>query len=167
MKRTFCLILATIIILTFSACLQNSDEDTVVFYYRTVQEDGIMPPSVLSTETRQYTDTRKDYFVLLQRYFNGPLNLDQESPFPAGTTVKRFAINKNRAYITLSDEAATLYGVDLNIACACLTRTIVEMTGAESIELSLESALISNEPYLILRYSDFSVTDGYAAYITE
>jgi hypothetical protein len=37
--------------------------------------------------------------------------------------------SKKRAYITLSDEFASLSGTELSVACACLTKTIEEMTG--------------------------------------
>lgn len=166
MKRAISLMIVCIIFLFHSACSAQK-ETYVTFYYKAATSDDSFPVSLIVSEERMHSVSRNDYSVLLQRYLAGPQDPRNESPFPAGTTLNRLTFSKKRAYITLSDEIASLSGTELSVACACLTKTIEEMTGVESVELSLVSSLINNDPYIILRSSDFAVLDDFSAYLTQ
>ena len=167
MKKALAVLLSVLILIPHCGCTLRQMQTSVTFYYQIKYDSKNAPTSGISSEQRECADIRNDQIKQLQRYLSGPEDPDLVSPFPAGTTIKSLNFGKGRAYITLSDHITQLHGVSLNIACACLVRTVEEMLGVNSVELRAESGMIDNEAFLILRSSDYEFTDEYADYISS
>lgn len=164
MNRLITLIMALLILITFVGCnsLQSKTDNNVTFYYRNVDIKHGAADGVIGSETRHAGEYRNDFEHLITIYLKGPRENDHTSPFPAGIYLKQFTLGSDRAYITLSSHMSLLSGLDLVIACACLTNTVLELTGVSSIEITAEDGTLDGNPYLIFNSKDFSYLDTYA-----
>lgn len=165
MKRIFTVFFCLLLLLPHCGCSRPTNQKFFNFYYQIKYDSVTAPISGISSETRDCTDIRDDRIKQLQRYLSGPEDAKLVSPFPEGITVISLTFGKGRAYITLSDHITQLQGLNLNIACACLVKTVAEMMNVTSVEIRAETGLIESEPFLILRSSDYEFTDGYADFV--
>ena len=81
----------------------------------------------------------------LDIYFKGPVSEDMISPFPAGTSVQAIQYTNSIPTLTLSGEYFSLMGIDLSVACCCLSKTVCEFTGRSSVILVDETESIRME----------------------
>lgn len=154
-------ILSIIILLLFlTGCASDSTVDVPVkfFYIHNELEFGT-ESGVIKETTREAKGHRDDYSYLISRYLEGPITYDCISPFPAGTTLKELNWNQNRVQIVLSPEITTLSGVDLIVACACLTRTVAGIIGVDTVQIRSSSGLINGEEMLTFHADSFLYLD--------
>ena len=140
MKRWFALIL--VVILCFSGCAleARSSDNAVTFYYlRTYSGSGtydsFFSSGVIGSETRTVPTHRQDLNYMLSLYFQGPSDPELESPFPVGCKVLEFQERDGQLTLTLSRMITAKNDMDLTIACACLAKTCMELTGANTIQV--------------------------------
>lgn len=164
MKRALALICTVILMFAASGCSTRSQlvTEPVNFYYRTVEIQYGEPDGVIIAEQRSQVEYAGDFEQLISVYLKGPREDNHISPFPAGIYLVQLILGADRVYIKLSSHLSMLTGADLMIACACLSKTILEMTGVASIEISVESGLLDNQSYLVFTEADFSFLDTYA-----
>ena len=72
---------------------------------------------------------------MLSLYFQGPSDPELESPFPVGCKVLEFQERDGQLTLTLSRMITAKNDMDLTIACACLAKTCMELTGANTIQV--------------------------------
>lgn len=160
MKRLICLItVALIFLLTGCTKAPDTDSNTVVFYYiyKEIEygtSSGVIRPSVVEVK-----EDFGNYEKLLAKYFNGPTNYDCISPFPAGITLEGLEIDRNKAQILLSPHLATISGSQLTVALACLTRTVIEMTDVQTVEIRIQDNQINGADSLTLSLNNFTYFD--------
>lgn len=109
--------------------------DPVNFYYCNKTISYSSPEAVISYEIREANGLRNSWVALLDFYLRGPSADHLYSPFPESVTVKAFTISNGQCTVTLSNEFSSLTGIDLTLACSCLSRTIMELTGVKNIEI--------------------------------
>lgn len=161
MRKLICIVIS-IVLLLFCAGCQDSPavtSDTVLFYYihnelEYGSASGVIVPTAV--DAKEYAN---NYRQLLEIYFRGPTNYDCISPFPAGIALKDFQIVSNKAQILLTPHMTTLSGSSLTVALACLTRTIIEMTGAQSVQIRVEDNQINGTDSLTLTQNSFIYWD--------
>lgn len=117
-------------------------------------ESGIIVPTV-----REIEGSADDYFNLVSQYLNGPTSYDCISPFPAGTTLEELNWDQNRVQIVLSPQITTLSGLDLMVACACLTKTVTELTGINTVQIRSSGGLLNGEQVITLNSDSFMLSD--------
>ena len=164
MKRILALVAAFVISLSLMSCGKGNDApgSTVVFYYKAVEVQYGSSDGVIVAETRNASEYQGNYEQLIEQYLKGPKEHDHISPYPAGIYLKEFILGAERAYITLSSHISMLSGLDLTIACACLTKTVLGLTGVSSIEITAENSTLDGQAYLIYTSKDFVYLDNYA-----
>lgn len=142
MKKWICLFLILSLLLPLFGCAQPTDgfENPISFYYRRKDVSFSTTDGVISADIREAGNM--DYISLLALYFRGPENSQLQRTFPEGTALKSIQIDGNHVFITLSDVFSTLTELDLSIACACLTRTVCEMTGTTQLTVRTENGLL-------------------------
>lgn len=164
MKKAMVFLLLFVIVLSHCACLfPTTDPHAVTFYYVKDNEkfDGI---SDIIVPFYPITEIPIDnYTELLKLYFNGPTNYSCYSPFPAGTTLEDLYITRSKAKLTLSPHFATISDVELTIACACLTRTVIGMTGVNSVQILVNGAQLCGEDSLTFNRNSFTYYDDLPA----
>ena len=160
MKRATILLLLFAILLSLTACQSPTEKNSLTFYYikNTENSDGIS--DIIVPFFPNINNTSYDYAELLNLYFNGPTNYSCYSPFPASTTLEELSVTQSKAKLTLSPQFATISGVELTIACACLTRTVIALTGVSSVQISVNGAQLCGEDSLTFNLKSFTYLDA-------
>ncbi len=78
----------------------------------------------------------------------GPKNEDLFSPFPAGVSLRRAVLEGGTLRLDLSEQYSALSGIDLTIANYCLTLTLCQIEGVESVHVTVEGREL---PYFAAR----------------
>lgn len=158
MKRMICFIMIVSTLFLFSSCELSSQpaEDSVIFYYRSPKTEFGSQAELIIGEVRDAKGHTEDYSFLIEQYFNGPRTYDCISPFPAGTTLEELSFDSSKAYIVLTSQIATLSGSELMLACACLTKTVLEITGVDSVQISSSNGTLNAMESITLSADSFT-----------
>ena len=149
-KRIICLALLFSLCLSLPACHQQEEKIQVPvnFYYPRTDTnfgtaDSLISP--ITAEGRNFTD---DPIGLLNFYLQGQTGDNRRSPFPADTQILSMEQINGIVRITLSSHFATLTGLELTIACACLTLTVLDLTGGNSLRISVPGTTLNGAEYI-------------------
>ena len=124
----------------------------VKYYYPNAAISYGKENGLISYETREGKDKTTE--AVIQNYLTGPQSSDYTNPFPSNTVLISYQMQNSTASVVLSDGYASLSGLDLSIANTCLSMTIFELTGAISVTIQCESALLDgNETVELNQYS--------------
>ncbi len=147
MKRYLCILFLFFYLLTMPGCSQNSDEITtpVNFYYRNAVIEFNGNDSVISAEIRDSEICSGDLQALISLYLAGPLSDAYISPFPQNVQVVNLSVDGDAVHIVLSDSFAQLKDMDLTLACACLARTIMDLTACNAVNISAAGTLLGGK----------------------
>ncbi len=161
MKRIMYLLLILVVVFTLSCCGNKPAEPIkpVNFYYRTVTTTYGADATIITAEARESQGYEDNYQYLIEQYLNGPRTYDCISPFPAGTTMEEFSISSSKVQIMLSTHMSLLSGAELMLACACLTRTVCELTGINTVQISSDGGMLNNEESITLTNNSFTYLD--------
>ena len=161
MKKLLCSFMILALSLSFSACSSPKDkiQEPVFFYYRQLELNYGTTPSVVDKEAREAAGHRQDYSYLLSVYLKGPENFSLYNPFPSKTFLRSFVLQDSTAFVQLSSSFASLTGLDLTLACACITLTVCEMTGAQQVNISAEDTLLDGNPQITMTPDSFLMMD--------
>ena len=105
------------------------------------------------------------YSALSDRF--APLPLDCEpfggsggDPFPEGVRLLSWEVEEGRLHLDLSEQYGGLSGVDLTVADACLTLTLCQVEGVESVYVTVEGREIPYRRVQQLGPDGLLLTDG-------
>ena len=161
MKRLLCLTLVIATLFMFSGCQNDNKppQSTVTVYYKAANitfltQDGVVAPYDLDA-----TGHETDNSFLLNAYLTGQVPDGFVATFPAGTTLKSLNLDGLTAKIVLDDAFATLKGLDLSIACACLTRTVISLTGCHEVIISAETTQLDGKNFITLTQDSYLLLD--------
>lgn len=135
MKRILIsLIVATILL---SGCNTTAEKvnDPVNFYYCTKSIAYNSADGVISHEVREAAELRDEHMDLLHVYLQGPTSEHLASPFPNDTDIMSVEVLNGVCSVTLTEHFAVLTGIDLTVACTCLSMTVMELTGTQIVEI--------------------------------
>ena len=145
MKRFLALMLTAASILSLCACSKApSYERPVSFYYPVSEMQYDATGSAISPEVREGKDLTS-LESTLELYLNGPQDSAYTDPFPQGLRIQDIDSIESTLYLTFSDELGKLSGMDLTVACCCITLTCLELTNASNIFIQAESVLLGGE----------------------
>lgn len=137
MKRNVYFILAVLLMLSFPGCSgkDNTIERPADFYYCTSSISFDTALGVIASETREIAILEQDLTALINHYLCGPKASNLTSPFPSGSAV--LWINQSDSEITLvmNQQFTQLTGLNLSLACSCLSKTIFSFSDVESITI--------------------------------
>ena len=161
MKKMLCVIISFALSYTLISCdsSKESIQEPVDFYYCQLEMDYGIESQAISKEVRDAKDRRQDYSHLLSLYFKGPESYSLYNPFPRNLSLLSFSLQDGTAAVHLSASFATLTGLDLSLACACLTMTVCEMTGAQQVTVSAADSLLDGNPQITLSPEDVLLLD--------
>ena len=162
MKRTFVIIIALLTILALAGCTQPVPEEgtQVHFYYITNNLNFGSEEPLLIRVNRNVSWEDNTPESIIRLYLNGPTSYDCVSPFPGGTELVEMYVESNRVSLVLSPHIGTLSPVDQTIAYACLTKTVIELTGVSTVQLRLENSLINGEETASFQADSFDYFDS-------
>lgn len=163
MKRILCLFLVCALCLPLLGCKPKTEdiEDPVNFYYRRSADTITFGKAdgVITSEQREAAGHRDDPSYLINLYLKGPAGTGMNRTFPKGVELVKFSLEGGCAYITVSDFFSTLTGINLTLACACLTLTVCELTGAKQLTVSTSNTLLDGNRTVIMTPDDILFLD--------
>lgn len=136
-----------LIITVLSGCSSANKEEyinPVNFYYLQPSITFDNSGNVITSEIRDYGNEDAPLNVVISQYLTGPTNSDLVSPFPENIQLKSFLIDDEKVYITLSNQLTELDNYSQTIACACITKTILGITSAKSVEIRVDVGTIQD-----------------------
>lgn len=164
MKRVVCAFISACFLICLCACTQNTANVKEPFnlYYRANNTQYEKLNTIIAVEVRDAYGHSGDYHYLMQEYLNGPISESCTSPFPSGTVLEELNIVSNKAQIVLSEQFAALTGSDLMIACACISRTISELTDVQSVQISTVNNMLNGHDSITINRDTFNFMDNFS-----
>ena len=145
MKRFVILLLLAVNIFYLSGCQKEAPTPQgSAFYYCATDISFGMDNTTILAEYRQ-SPAQDTLQQMLTKYFAGPSSADLRSPFPVGLKLVAVEQDGQTVYITVSDALASLSGLDLTLACACITLTCLDFTGADQVMIYAQDALLDGQ----------------------
>lgn len=165
MKQWICSFLIIASILCLCGCDTDTDNPSVNFYYvRNVYSYGAQDSVVVAEvySAADYSDVKE----ILGVYLTGPQDVALASPFPDGTEVLEYTYNNTTAHITLSSHIAALSKVNQVLACACMARTVMELTGVETVNFQSDSSNFTRMEPITISKDSVVLYDNYTSTAT-
>lgn len=165
MKRTVCLFLILCFALCLFGCTKQTEElqNPVRFYYPRSTPTYGAADSVIAWEAQEAAGHTEDYLYLLRQYMKGPKSDTLSRAFPRSVLIKGLQISGDTAYVLLNNYVSLLSGLELTIACACLTATVCELTGVSRVTIQAEHALLDGNSAITMDRSHILLLDESAA----
>lgn len=160
MRKTVSLLIILSMLICLPACGKNKLKDPGNFYYRRTDTVYVDDNSVIAPEQRELAGMREDIGSVLESYLRGPVSSELESPFPRDVAVVQWSMIGTCLHIEMNESFSQLTGIDLTIACACITRTILELTGAESVQIRAKGAMLDGAKYIRMTNNSISFADN-------
>lgn len=162
MKRILILFL-TLLLIPLAGCQKDTTqlEYPVTVYYKRAEPTHGTADSVIASTTIEGKGHEKDYSYLLSRYLKGSDDPHFARTFPRGTTLVSFKLDALTAKIVLGYYFSSLSEMDLTIACVCLARTIMELTGCQEVIISAENTQLNGQNFIILSADSYVLTDTF------
>jgi hypothetical protein len=162
MRKLLCLILVICSLQSITGCSQTDSvpENLIKVYYRTEKpaygtEDGLIAATYMDAEGYE-----SDYIKLLDQYLGSSPGEGFADTFPSGVSLVSFQLEALTAKVVLNSHIAHHSGMDLTIALACLTRTIMSLTGCEEVIISAGDTLLNGESFITLNLDSFLLIDN-------
>ena len=169
MKRTLCLLLALALLSGCAPQSPGSGEIPVTFYYIAENPDYFSDTGILGTDARTLREEQNSVEGMLALYLAGPMRQDLSSPFPPDLRLIRAETGKEEITLVFDDSLAELSGIRLQIACACIARTVSEYKNNiyETVNLRTEDLPLENDREMVsVRLSDLVLVDHSAGQST-
>ena len=160
MKKILILILSIFLLVSLCACnkQQTSFVTPVQFYYRNATVSYNSESAVICGETRE--GNGYELIDLIDQYLQGPVSDEFLSPFPAGITVLSLETAEGKASVSLSEPFTELNGIELTLACACLTKTVMELTGTTAVEISVPNVSLNGSTSITMDAQSILLLDS-------
>lgn len=152
-------LLLLILNLFLCSCGQEKPPQQVRFYYCNKNIDYGFSSNTIGYEPCGDPLDHSAYDKYFSNYLSGPKTNALISPFPAGTTLVSFFVEQQTANIVLNDEFSILTGIELSLACACISLTVQDMTGCATVEISAQNALLDNQESIIINTNTIHLND--------
>ena len=151
MKQLFCIL---VILLLFLCGCQK--EDTVVFYYCPTDPLETAQSSLLASEVRTVTGYTDNLFFLISLYLSGPLEPELVSPFPVGTKLHYTTTECPHITVKLQELPQTMSDSEFSLSCACLSMTVMELTGADSVTVVCGNRTVTMDASTLLFFDELT-----------
>lgn len=150
MKKKISVLLLISLCIPLWGCQPKTEpvKSPVTFYYCREEFDHGKEDSVILGEIRDQAGFEDNLTGLLDIYLQGPVSENLHSTFPYGTVVREYRVEDTTAVLTLSHQLSLAEGMDLTIACACLTKTVLELTGLDTVRIYTQTANLENNSYI-------------------
>ena len=161
MKRLFVLILLFSLLISCLGCGKNNEQFTkpAKFYYLNEEITYGVEDGLISYELQETNHIAGDLLQLLQQYQQGPVNKQLISTLPADVNISSVVIQGGVITVTTDVTFNQLNGMDRTIACACISLTLLDYTGAEYVEFNIVDAFQNERERIIFSREDMHLLD--------
>lgn len=161
MKRLLCLMLLGALLLSGCSGQGQHFKEPVTFYYLRSQFEYGSSQRIMEGEEREASGHRGDLRYLMALYLVGPTSEELRAPLPVGTRILSVEREDAAVTLTLSEMPASMTDSAFSLACACLTRTCMELTRADTV------TVISGTRTATMGADNLIFTDHYDTIATE
>ena len=138
MKRFFSLSLILALLLSGCAFGREQFIEPVTFYYLKAHSDresyaAFFGEGAIGSELREASGHRYDLNYLAALYLRGPTDPQLTPSFPSGSQVLEIGFERGTLHITMNTIPSQLNDMDLSVACACLSKTFMELTKVDTV----------------------------------
>lgn len=148
MKKFWMILLAAALLVAMFGCTAPQEKDgQTAFYYKRAKISYGEENGVITAEYRS-PDTTEGVLSVLNVYVDGPKLTELANVFPLGCEVLEFTLNEKVATVHFNKVFGQLQGVARTLACVCMSRTVMELTGAETVRISIEQTDLDGAEYL-------------------
>lgn len=133
--------------------------NTVRFYYLSGEISYTGSAGVITPETRGNLDINAPLTRLLVQYIGGPESGSLRSPFPEGVELISTAQNGDTLILEFNDQLSTLSGIDLTLACACITKTCLELTNVVSVTVKAQGTALDGAAQITMTADSLVLLD--------
>lgn len=167
MKRRMILLILPVLLL-LSACQlpwqrQEETARTMDFYYLAAQSGSYgSTNSALVAEPWVLEKNADGPEEILRAYLRGPRQTGTASPFPSGLTGTVRSLEDSLLTVEVSEDWSQLTGTRLELARACLTLTMTQLSGVEQVQICLPDGREDREPMTrtdYLLYDDWETNE--------
>lgn len=157
MKKILYILLILILVLSQTACGKNDKQIDVPvnFYFPLANTAYGTQSGVIGAEIHDAEGHETDFYHLLRNYFEGPVSEEFVTFLPKGTELISFYDFDGRVQIILSPQISQLSEAELTVACACITRTVIELTDAASVQISADDNSLGDIEAIRFTLEDF------------
>lgn len=149
MKRIVTGFLASVLLLLLASCTSNTGKSgQTAFYYKRTQLSYGKDQGVVAAEYRDLDTQNADVATILNIYVDGPKVTELANVFPAECDVLWFSVSEGTASVHFNKAFGQMQGVSQTLACVCMSRTVMELTGAKIVRISAEGVSLGGKEYL-------------------
>ena len=156
MKRLLCLLLCALLL---AGCATSERIVSPGLFYYPRAEVSYGEGGVIGSEERETAGHEVDYFFLMAQYLHGPLDPALRSALPRNTVLLSAEVDGTLLKLTFTQDLAELSGLDLTIACACVTLTCISLFHVEQVRIQANGALLDGEPSITMDESCLILVD--------
>jgi len=160
MKRHLCFLLCVSVLLCLLGCAKDEPDVPVEFFYLQNGFSYDTHQSVIGSEVRETAGVH-GYTRILDLYLKGPKSNTLSPTFPEDSRIISLSQGPSSVSLVLSDAFASLAGIELSIACICLAKTVIHLTGCTAVTIQAESLLLDGEKSITLDNSGVLLYDNY------
>ena len=161
MKHLLCYLLIVASLLCLYGCGSEEISKPANFYYIRNGFTYGNEDSVMAFEVRSIAGFSREQEIL-SNYLEGPLDTNRlVSPFPSGLEITEFIYEEKNLHITLSTHITTLSKAQQTLACACIARTAMELTGVTAVYFQTDSANYARMDPIIINKDSVLLYDDY------
>lgn len=161
MRKKLAAFAAILALLLAIGCQQKTDQETMVspvrFYYKTA--DAAEFTGATGYELREIAGHEEDYTWILDQYFLGPQSEGLTAPFQRTTALLSAELSGTQLRLTVTESLAELTGMDLTLACACITLTCLELPNVESVSIAARGSTLDGKHEMVLTRDDLLLED--------
>ena len=161
MKITVSILLLICLSIMLLGCQEKAEpiNKPVTFYFSCSEFDHGNENSVIAGETRESAGFENDIMGLLNLYLSGPESEDLRSTFPADVKLLEYRVEDGTAILTVTDQLSLVDGIELTVACACIAKTVMKLSGLEAVKIQTQTVNLGNKPYIIMDQSTILLLD--------
>ncbi len=149
--------------LLFTGCVRQAESEQLKspgrFYYKTLDADYGKSQYAVDFELRETAGHETDLPWLLSEYFAGPQSNDLVAPFQRSTSLVSVEHKGAQITVRVSRDLAQLSGVDLYLACCCITLTCLELAGVDTVCIQADGALLDGKDQILLQRENLLLED--------
>lgn len=163
MKKLLYFLLLFSLAVNFCGCAANNNQNagTISFYYLRNNADFSATSPLLINSAYKTNDTNQDLQPIFRYYLTAPAPDNCVSPFPLGTELVSLDIESNQVSVTLTQHIKSLSAARQTIAYACITKTLIELAGVESVQIIITGSDTDSQTIYNFTNDSFTYSDSF------
>lgn len=149
--RRICLLLALLLTLGLTGCLQQEQGTAYAVYYLNREEGA---ENALASEKRTLPQDTQPVEGLLQLLLTEPQSEVLEKAIPDGVRVRKWSIHNGLLTVDFSSAYASLSGIDLTLADYSVVLTLTQLEEVDTVMITVDGEMLAYRDHQRLTAED-------------